>query len=163
MKEWILSVSVTVLICGLIFLILPKSKVSKAIKTVASFVTVFAVIQPLVGLDVSDLISESVFGRGEIVVQEEYLDYTGRLRESILRKRIVDNLEKTGIKLNEENIYIISDCLSEKGFFVEGAEINLKNAVIITENEHIDIKEEVKTVACEVLGVTSDRVKIYER
>lgn len=163
MKEWILSVTVTVLICGLIFLVLPKSKISKAIKTVASFVTVFAVIQPLVNLDIADLVSENVFNSGEIVIQEEYLVYTGKLKENILRKEIVNNLEKSGIKLSEENIYIISDYLSEKGFLVEGAEINLKNAVINTKNEHIDIKEEVKIVASKVLEISSDKVNVYER
>lgn len=163
MKEWILSVSVTVLVCGLIFLILPKSKISKAIKVVASFVTVFAIIKPLAEADVFDIYKENFAVKGEISLQEGYLEYTWRLKEHLLKNEIIKKTEESGIKLSAENIYIISDDLSENFFLAEGAEINLKNAVINTENEHINIKEEVKMIVSETLGIASDKVKVYER
>ncbi len=163
MKEWVLSVAVTALICGLIFLILPEGKISVAIKTIISLVSVLVVIQPFAGTDVSELLSVKSFYSGEISIQEEYIEYANLLRGNAYKKQIVKNLEKIGITLCDENIIIISEGSSENGFLAKGVEINLKNAVIINENEHIDIKEEVISVVSETLGITANKVIIYER
>ena len=158
MIEWVINVSVTSLLCGLIYLVLPKGKVSAAIKTVVSLVAIFAVIKPLANIDFSDFENESVFGSGEIIVQDDYLDYVFAMRENFWKSEILNTAEKTGIKLKSENIYIISDGLSEKGFSVSGAKISLKDAVIITEKEHIDIIDEVKKIAAGVLRVDVEKI-----
>lgn len=160
MIEWVVSVSVTSLLCGLIYLVLPKGKVSAAIKTVVSLVAVFALIKPLAGVDFSGLSEDGFFGNKEVSVQEDYLDYVFGLRDVFWKKEITAEAEKMGIKLKAENIYIISEGLSEKGFSVSGARISLKDAVIITENEHIDIIEEIKKIASGVLQVDTGKIVV---
>lgn len=160
MIEWVVSVSVTSLLCGLIYLVLPKGKVSAVIKTVVSLVAVFAVIKPLAGVDLFVFSGDNFFGNKEVSVQEDYLDYVFGVREVFWKKEIMAEAEKIGIKFKTENIYIISEGLSEKGFSVSGARISLKDSVIITENEHIDIIEEIKKIASDVLQVDTGKILV---
>lgn len=159
MKEWILKICVVAFIATLLTMILPQGKMGKYIKGVFSVIVMLVVLQPLIGIDLENVAFDFNGLKAEPAYQQNYLDFINEKRIEYLEKRcnaIIDSLDVRGgsVVLNyseDENRQIAITKVS----------INLEDAVIISDDKHIDIIEEIKSALSEYLSVNKEIMEIY--
>lgn len=160
MKNLLLSVSVVSLTVSVILLLLPKGKTSKAIKVVACFLVTFMLLRAVISVDLSAVTTEKLFGNGETEYQTGYLDYVREQKKLSIKKSVLAVLEKTGIKISESELNILTVKNSDK-FEIEKITVNLSKAVITENAEHINIKETITKTISDALGIAVDAVVVY--
>lgn len=159
MKEWILSIGTTVLLTTIISLILPDGKIGKFIKGIFLIIVLLVILKPLANIKDSGLSDMSIFVNTETNIQSEYLNYIYdkkiKKHEEVCEK-IIENIgiykAKTSIQYS----------ISEMGMEIQKVNINLKNSVIISDKEHIDIIEEIKANIMSYLNIENEKLVIYE-
>ena len=149
MKEWVISVTVTVFSTSVISLILPSGKLSKYIKSVFSLIMVFVILQPVFKLKDVKFDFQAVFNESEFVYQSDYF-----------KENCVILLKDIGVENFETGIIFSVNEISE--IIVEKVVINLQNSVINSDKDHIDIIVGIKSVISEYLKIDDDAVVIYE-
>ncbi len=160
MKEWIISITSIVLITSVLSLILPHGKIGKFIKGVFSILFMFVVIKPITYFKEESFNFEDFINTDEIILQDNYLDYVYCKRVEDYKANCVKIIEKLGIKNSVVNIdYIIDEVQKLKINFIK---INLQNSVIISDKQHINIKEEIITEIASYLNINKNSVIIYE-
>lgn len=162
MKQWVLSIAVTALFSAVVVLLLPNGKTNKIIKSILSFVVVLVIISPLLSLSKNEVSLDNAFGAGEITLQENYLSFYENSKLETFKKECLKLLEEKGIKIREDELNIITDCIVDGVVRIEKVQVYLKNAVIKTDELNIDIKDECLNVIRSYLDITSDKVVIYE-
>ena len=160
MKSLLLSVSLTSVAVSILIFILPKGKTSATIKAVAGFLITFVILQAVTNMDVSSALSKRVFGAGEINYQQDYLFFITEQRKILLKKKILVILEKNGIKIDEEELNILTERNGEE-YKIEKITVDLSRAVISEEIEHINIKEEIAAIVSESAGISRESVIVY--
>lgn len=160
MKSLLLSVSLTSVAVSILIFILPKGKTSVTIKAVAGFLITFVILQAVTNIDVSSALSKRVFGDGEINYQQDYLFFITEQRKIFLKKKIIVILEKNGIKIDEEELNILTERNGEE-YKIEKITVDLSRAVISEEIEHINIKEEITAIVSESAGISRESVIVY--
>lgn len=160
MKTWIISISAIVLLTSIFSLIIPESRIGKLIKNVFSILIIFVIISPLSNLKTQNLSFESFVNTSEITFQNDYLNYIGDKKSTELKNESIKIIEKLGV--NNVFVNICYNYDSSKNFIVEYAQINLKNAVIISDKEHINIKEEIRNALSFYLQIDKNNVLINE-
>ena len=161
MKEWILSIAVTVLAVSVLSLLLSNGKTSKVIKAVMAFITVLVIIRPILQTDFSSFDVSNIFGSDNIEYQEHYLGFIEENKKESYKKDCLNLLYEWGIKIEEEELNIITDDEIDGKVVVKKIIVNLKNAVIITDKEHIDINGVTNALA-ERFGLAFEMVEINE-
>ncbi len=160
MKDWIVSIVAVILITSIICLILPQGKMGKYIKNIFSLLTMFVIIKPVIYLKDYDFNYEQIINSSEIVLQDSFLDFVNNKKVKEYEENCNKIIKEKGIEGAIINInYQIDKNQNLKIFNVQ---INLKNSVIISNKEHIFIKEEIIAGIASYLNIKQDVVFIYE-
>ncbi len=162
MKEWVLSVIATVLNVALLSLILPSGRTSKVIKSVLNIIVILVIIQPLLVLDVNNFTVNNLFDSEDFSYQYDYLEYVENVKIDSYGEEIVNILSDLGIKIEKSELYIITDGEADGFPTVKKIVINLENAVINTDTEHIDIIEAITDKLTKHFGLDPGAVEIHE-
>lgn len=160
MKTWIISISAIVFITSIFGIIVPDSKIGKLIKSVFSILIIFVIISPIANIKNQDVSFENFINTSEIVYQNDYLDFIADKKAKELEnesKKIIENL---GVNNVFVNICYMHDHLEK--FIVKSVEVNLKNAVIISDKAHINIKEQIRTELSSYLEIDKNLVLVNE-
>lgn len=160
MKTWIISISAIVFITSIFGIIVPDSKIGKLIKSVFSILIIFVIISPIANIKNQDVSFENFINTSEIVYQNDYLDFIANKKAKELEnesKKIIENL---GVNNVFVNICYMHNNLEK--FIVKSVEVNLKNAVIISDKAHINIKEQIRTELSSYLEIDKNLVLVNE-
>lgn len=160
MREWILSVGTTIIFASIISIIIPEGKMNSYIKSILSILVILVIIKPMLTTTINDYDFDKILNQDVVVLQDDFLNYTND-------KKIQNIIKKCKIIINEigiENPVVNIDYFVEENnqITIKEAKINLRNSVIISDKEHIDIIEDVKTVISDYLNIASYKVIIYE-
>ena len=160
MKDWIISITTVILLTSIICLILPQGKMGKYIKSIFSLLTMLVIIKPIINIKESDFYYEQIVGADNFVLQDNFIEYINNKRIDVYKQNCLKIINDIGIKNPEIDInYVIEDNQNIKISFVK---INLQNSVIISDKQHIDIKEEMITDIASYLNINKNMVAIYE-
>lgn len=162
MKEWIVSIGVVVIILSIISLLIPDGKMGKYVKCVFSLLIVFVVLKPIVFIGEGDQIFTNDYDgvQVETTYQEEYLSYIKQKKIYELEKNCEKLMENHTIFNSKIKVVCQNDSLLD--FSIKKVEINLQNAVIKSNKEHIDIIEEAVNSLAEYLDVSKTIVEICQ-
>lgn len=148
MKEWILSVGLTIILITVISLLLPEGRMGKFISSLFPLILLLVIIKPLLYVDFNDINVSQLQIENKIDVQNEYILKTSK-RKANNYEKICENVLKNN---NYENatVKIDFDIIKEK-FLIKKVKINLKNAVFIDKNKHIDITKITEEISLSLL------------
>lgn len=161
MKNWLISIAVTVIITTSLSMLLPGGKTKNFIKGTFSLLLMWVIMQPVVNFKNSGIKLDNLENKDEVVLQYDYLGYIAQEKIEYYEKDCRKILEEIGIK---NASVIIKYYMTEKGeVSIEKVKIILYDSVIVSDKEHIDIIEEIKVKLSDYLNVGRDLVVIYER
>ena len=143
MKIWVLSIVIIVFSISVISFIFPTGKLGKFIKAIFSFVLIFVVLKPAVEIKNFDYNIEDVFNKNEVVIQDLYLEYINDKKIEVYRNNCIKLMEKSGVY--NANIDFEYEIDKYGKFVFKIVSLNLENAVINSDKEHIVIIETVKS------------------
>ena len=115
-------------------------------------------MQPILNLNISEFNFTSVFNGNEIVLQENYLNYVNNEKIKNYTQNCISLLDDLGVEGAE--VIIQSSVNDDLVIKFEKVLVNLKNSVLISDKEHIDIIEQAKKSIAEYLNVSNDVVEI---
>lgn len=161
MKEWIVSVVAVVFIVSISSYIVPEGKIGSYIKGIFAFLLIFVIIKPILSINNNDFNLQSLTASGaNIEVQTDYLDYVYYKKYQNLATDCIKSLRQIGVENASVDIKYFID--ENKVFVLEKIIINLQNAVMNTNKEHIDIIEEAVNSLAEYLDVSKTIVEICQ-
>lgn len=161
MKEWILSLSGTILLTTVFSLIIPNGKTASVIKTVFSFLCVFVFIKPVLSLSGANKdISFDFSSDYQLNLEEEYLSYFLQERKSGYQAICKNVLSKNDLICKD----ILIDFVDEKNFDynINKITVYLDVSVIENKNKHINNKEKSRSSIAEYFGINQNSVVFYE-
>lgn len=161
MSAWVLSLIGVVLISCVITIILPDGRLGKVIKGICSLVITLVIIYPLLSKDSINSVFVLDDNNIQIDVQEEYVNYVFESRAEQTINEIINLIENKGVK------DVICDVGYEKyngnnNFTINFILINLNNAVIISDKEHILVIEEIISIVSQQFDLDKNKIVIYE-
>lgn len=160
MKKWILSLGIVVIIVAIISLILPEGKLGKYIKSICSLIVILAVLQPLLNLKQIEVNFNTLINGNDATIQVDFINYISGAKIKEYEKNCNLLAENVGLEYIETVIeYSIND---DAKIVIKKVNLNLKDAVIISDKEHIDIIEEVIDAVAKYLNVNKEIVVVYE-
>lgn len=151
MKSWALSIVFVVFTISVISLLFPSGKLGKFIKSIFSLLLIFVTLKPIIKLKNSDVNISDLLVDNEIILQGEYLDFINNEKVSTYKKNCQKILNELGV-LNAEIDFIYEMDKDNRIFFIS-VSLNLKNAVINSDKEHIVIIESAKQEIKDYLGL----------
>ena len=158
MKEWIFSIIVSVLITTIISIICPDGRLGQIIKCIFSIVLVLIVIKPVLNTNRGAFFIDNDF-MIEKEISKDYLIYVYDVKSKSLSIECEELLSENNIKNSNVTIkYSIDDNYE---FNVQIVSVNLSQAVISSNREHIVVIEEIKTILSQKLNVNKDKVNVY--
>ncbi len=160
MKNWIFNIIFTVFLVSIITLIIPSGKLKKNVQNTFALIIMIVIIQPFSIIKKNQVNFDYIFEMQDFYVQTEYLDYINSKNIESLKKNCVKILEDNGV-FNAE-IEIICSSEEDNALLIENILINLRNSVIKSDKDHIDIIEGVKTDIASYLLFHESQVVIYE-
>ena len=118
------------------------------------------IIQPITSIKSLNFNFENVFQENQIELQYDYLEYVANIRIN----NYIDNCKKIAKDVGVDGLIveIMYEIDENNEIILNNILLNFKNSVIISDKEHIDIIEEVKTSICKYLDVEQNKVVIYE-
>ncbi|MBQ9715331.1 MAG: stage III sporulation protein AF [Clostridia bacterium] len=160
MSSWVVSI-VGIVLLGLVAdVVLPQGQTNKYIKSIFSIVTIFVVVSPLPKLfDNFANTDEIVYSQESVFVDYSFVDSIKGLKAQEKESFLLDLFELNDIYDAKVQIYAKSD---SDIFVVDFVSINIKNAVIQNKDKNINIKEKLKQIVVDYLGVSDDKVIFYE-
>ena len=160
MKTWVSGLIISSFVFTVLALLLPNGKTLKSVKTTFGLIFIVLVFTPIVQLKDFDFnVKEFLFDYTP-EIQVNYIDFIYQEKEKSLEKNCKLLLEDLGVFNADINlIYKTND---ENQFVIDYVEINIKKAVINSENEHINIIEKLKKSVSEYLNINLKNVVIYE-
>lgn len=159
MTEWLISVFTAAFVVSVLSILLPEGRLSKFVKPLISLVVIVIVIAPLTN---SQEYTESFtkISNAEIKTNAEFLGYINRSKIDLYTKNCIKIAEKNGINGSEILIeYSIDEDFAIK---ISAVSINLQNAVISSNDEHIVILQRLSNEIGDYLGIGAAGVKFYE-
>ena len=146
---------------SIISLLLPNGKMGKYVKCVFSLLVVFVVLKPVVFLGDNNATLDQIYSdvHTDIPLQENYLDFVFEKKVESLEQNCEKLLENHQIFNVNIKIDVDSDYFQE--LRIKKVTANFENAVIKSENKHIDIID-VKNIIADYLGVSNNVVEIYQ-
>ncbi len=157
MKEWVIRVIITVFSFSVISLILPNGSVSKFIKQLFSVLMIFIIIQPLFSAENLSIDKNNQ----NLSYQVDYIEYVNNKKVQSFTKKIDEILNELGIENSEIEILYYAD--ENNKFNFDKVVVNLRNCVISSDREHIDIIDQAKSNIADYLGVEENIVLIYDK
>ena len=132
----------------------------KYIKGIFSIFIVFTIIKPIFYIKDNDFKYETILNPQNIELQHHFIDYINKEKIDEYEEYCNEILQKKGI--NNAVIEINYTFDNEYQIKIEEVLVNLKNSVIISDKEHIDIIKEIKLNVASYLNVNEGLVKVYE-
>lgn len=163
LKGWLLGIFGVAIILEIVLIVLPEGKTGKYIKGFFLLVLVLVIIKPIVDFknNFKDYdINVSTNNSNYLTPQDNYLEYVVNVSIDDKTKQCKNLLENYGIKESEVKIEYTRTQGVE--YVITKVNLNLKNAVIIGEDEHINIIKKAKNSLCECLNVSDGVIFIYE-
>ncbi len=159
MKEWLLSVGIVILIISLLKIVLPNGKTKKTVMFVFGVLSILTFIKPIVNIKDGNLDLGTVF-ESKIDYQNDYIYFVYEKNAEIKKKEFSEKLNDLGVK--NAKIDAIFSIDTKYAIKYEKVIVNLKESVILSENKHIDIIEQIKKTASEIFRIEYKEVIIYE-
>lgn len=157
---WILSILGVVIIGVIIDLVLPSGKMNKYVRSIFSAVTVLIIVLPLPNLFKNGCNTDSFLYNTDVPLQQNYIDYTARMKENALLRGLYAALKEDGITASE--IKIEGD-FTQVVPVIEKVSVNLSQVVIVGQSEHINKYKLIQSKVSEYLAVDEDIILIYEQ
>lgn len=154
-SAWILSIAGVSVLSILIDLFLPSGQTNGYIKTIFNYVIVFIIIAPLPALIKSDIDTSNIFTETEIVLQEDYIYQLNRDKLTMLEKGIESTLDSKGLK--NVDISISADIFTTV-MKIDTIYVDFSNLVIVGNEEHIDIENEVVDVIISFVDIEKENI-----
>ncbi len=154
-SAWILSIAGVSVLSILIDLFLPSGQTNGYIKTIFNYVIVFIIIAPLPALIKSDIDTSNIFTETEIVLQEDYIYQLNRDKLTMLEKGIESTLDSKGLK--NVDISISADIFTTV-MKIDTIYVDFSNLVIVDNEEHIDIENEVVDVIISFVDIEKENI-----
>ncbi len=154
-SAWILSIAGVSVLSILIDLFLPSGQTNGYIKTIFNYVIVFIIIAPLPKLIKSDIDTSNIFTETEIVLQEDYIYQLNRDKLTMLEKGIESTLDSKGLK--NVDISISADIFTTV-MKIDTIYVDFSNLVIVDNDEHIDIENEVVEVIISFVDIEKENI-----
>lgn len=159
MKDWILSIGAVIFLTVIAGYIIPEGKLGKYVKGVFSILILFVIIKPVLSYDVTDLIFSSGTQQSVVNVQTDYLDYVFDKRTEDFEAQSVKEIENLDV-LNAI-VKIEYEITNSFNYNIKSVTVNLQNAVINSDKEHIVIIEEIKKTVSGLLAVGDEFISVY--
>ena len=159
MNQWLYSIVVSVIITTIISMILPDGKLRKTIQCIFSIVLILIVINPILNANKK---SYSFISNDYVIennISTEYLNFIYDIKSECMSNDCIEILSENGISNAEILVnYAINEDYS---FSIKLINVNLSNAVISSNKEHIVVIEEVKSILSNELNIKKDKVIVY--
>ncbi|MBR2498280.1 MAG: stage III sporulation protein AF [Clostridia bacterium] len=160
MKSYVSNLIISSFVFTIFILIIPSGKMTKSVKTTIGLILIILVFSPLVKLKNIDINMNDFIFKDDIEIQTNFIEYVYQEKAKSLENNCENISKELGVSNAEFSVvYAIN---VENQFEVEYIEINLKNAVINSEIEHINIIEKVKKNISEYLDIDYKNVVVYE-
>lgn len=159
MTGWIFSVFSAVIIVSVISIVLPDGRTSKFVKPFISLVLILIIVSPIVK---SDTALDGIFNASENVLETDadFLEYIAASKIDFYTKNCIKTAEKNGIIGSD---ILIKYNIDKQGTInIYGVSVNLQNAVISSESEHIVILQSLKKEISDYLKIEESGVEFYE-
>lgn len=157
LSSWVLSIAGICILSVLIDLFLPGGQISSHIKTVFNFIIIFVIIAPIPKFIKNYQVDYSSFiNTSEIELQEDYIYQLNRDKLTALENEIKNGIKSRGI-LNVD--IAISADIFVKAMEINGIFVDLTNAVIEKNEQHIDIKKEVEEVILSKVNIEKEKIE----
>lgn len=160
MKEWIISVGAVILITAIASLILPEGKMGNYLKGIFAFIVILVILQPIFSIRNIEPNLDGILDSNNVVLQDNYMDYVYDKKGQSISNNCTHILNKMGI--SDAEILIKFEKNDDYKNLIKNVQINLENAVIISDKEHIDIIEEIKIAISNFLNINIDKVVVNE-
>ncbi len=157
MKNYLLTISATVLLTSVASFILPEGKMGKYIKSFFSVLVLLVIISPVISLSELDL--KSTFSDSK-VIQEDYLEYIYINKTSSLENGCGEILKNFGVE--NAKVKIQYDIGENYEYSIKKAIIYLCDAVINSNDEHINNIEESISNISNYLQIERKFIEVYE-
>lgn len=159
MKEWILSIIGVVLLVSIFSLLTPSGRLNKIIKGIFSFIISLVIISPVLSY-FTDTDVAFTYDFSDIAYDKLYLSYVAE--ESVNQKQ--QNCIKIAEELGISEAQVIIEYSVGQAFEIQisGVTVNLRNSVINSESEHINIIDNLRMSISEYLNINESLVVIDE-
>ena len=155
---YLLSIVGVVFLIVIVDLILPDSKISKYIKSIAAVFVVAVIASPIINLVNSNWDWKSLFVNSEYQVDENVLNNINQQNIEVLEKELVEYLETHSIKGVE---IMISASFTNNEPKINYIYVNLCDLVINENLEHIDYYTKIKELITQQINIEGDKIIIY--
>ena len=155
---YLLSIVGVVFLIVIVDLILPDSKISKYIKSIAAVFVVAVIASPIINLVNSNWDWKSLFVNSEYQVDENVLNNINQQNIEVLEKELVEYLETQDIKGVE---IMISASFTNNEPKINYIYVNLCDLVINENLEHIDYYTKIKELITQQINIEEEKIIIY--
>ncbi|MBP5308163.1 MAG: hypothetical protein J6Z34_03395 [Clostridia bacterium] len=153
MKVWLISVAAVIILTSCAEMMLPSGKIKNACRTVFALVCLAVMLKPL-----SFLTRSFTGGAFEETVDYDYVEGANAYFCGIYGNEVKKLLSEKGYAIRNVDV---EGRFAGGGFVVEKVFVKLEKTVISGEDEHIISIEEITSVICSHLGITSEKVAFY--
>lgn len=162
MKEWLLTISVTIIISITVLLLLPEGKLYGLIKSIFSILALLSIINPLINFtDIIYATNEFIFDDKEQLLEENYLDYIYQEKINKLKsnsKKIIEEYYSNQIDIDIQFYRDNQYCL-----VIEKIIINISNSRINNQINHDQAKKEIEDKLSSYLSIEKDKIIFKEK
>lgn len=159
MLSWIISVFSAVTVITVVSLLLPDGKLAKFIKPFVSLILILLILSPITDIEKYFYDGEEFYDSA-ITMDTDFLIKTTQAKIDKRKENCIKIAEKNGITGAIVIIeYSVDENYSPK---INEVRINLQNAVISSESEHIVILQRLIKEISEYLSISEEGVKIVE-
>lgn len=160
MQEWVLSIGAVVILTAVAGFIIPEGKLGKYVKSIFSVIILLVITKPFLSFDANNF--DSIFDtiHKDMVLQQDFIEYVFSEKTDALEGTTVKLIEESGVF--NADVKIIHFITENYVYRIKKVEINLKNAVIKTDKEHIDIIEEIEKKVSEYLSLEKSQINIEQ-
>lgn len=157
-SAYLLSIVGVVILLVIIDLILPDSKISKYIKSIAAVFVVAVIASPIVKLVNSNWDWHSLFVGSEYQIDENIINNINQQNIEVLEDEIANYLTEQGFEGVE---VMISANFIENELKISYIYVNLCDLVINENLEHIDYYTKIKELITQQINIEGDKIIIY--
>ena len=157
-SAYLLSIVGIVILLVIIDLILPDSKISKYIKSIAAVFVVAVIASPIVKLVNSNWDWHSLFVGSEYQIDENIINNINQQNIEVLEDEITNYLAEQGF---EGVKVMVSANFTENELKISYIYVNLCDLVINENLEHIDYYTKIKELITQQINIEGDKIIIY--
>ncbi len=163
MSTWVINVGTVIVITTVAGFLVPDGKLGKYVKGIFSLLVLLVMIKPIFSINIDEIEFSDLFSGKEISYQEDYLDYIYSKNNANCQEKVNNLLKNISVENADVKIYHL--ITNDYEFQISKVTINLKNAVINSDKEHIDIIDEIKKSVSNSLSIDYNSVEVngYER